>query len=418
MQTNNFQKTPDQIRALQLLGGSARQTLLFGGSRSGKTFILIYAILVRALRAPGSRHIILRHRSNAVRQSVAKDTFPKVLHLAFPGLRYRENRTDQFILLPNGSEIWFAGLDAEERADKILGREFATIYFNECSEIAYEAVCTALTRLAQRTQLINRAYFDCNPSGKSHWTYKLFLEKHDPLTNQPLAAPENYAPMLMNPAGNLQYLPEGYLENTLENLPELQRRRFLCGEFLDDLSGALWNRKMLQNCRRNTPPELTRVVIGVDPAVTSGNGADFTGIVAAGRGTDGNIYVLEDASLRGKPHQWGKRVIDLYHRLPADRVVGEVNNGGELIEAMLRALEADLSYRPVRAARGKIARAEPVAALYEQKKVFHVGEFPDLEDEMCSFTAESTFSPDRLDALVWAVTELLHSPAGKRYVIA
>ena len=418
MQTNNFQKTPDQIRALQLLGGPARQTLLFGGSRSGKTFILIYAILVRAIRAPGSRHIILRHRSNAVRQSVMRDTFPKVLRLAFPGLRCRENKTDQLITLPNGSEIWFGGLDDEDRADKILGREFATIYFNECSEIAYDAVCTALTRLAQRTELVNRAYFDCNPSGKSHWTYQLFLAKCDPITRQPLTAPENYAAMLLNPAGNSHNLPAGYLENTLENLPELQRRRFLNGEFLDDLSGALWNRKLLQQCRRPRPDDLIRIVIGVDPAVTSGKDADFTGIIAAAKAADGNIYILEDASLNAKPHQWGKRIIDLYHRLHADRIVGEVNNGGDLIETLLRTFDDHLSYRPVRAARGKIARAEPVAALYEQHKIFHTSEFHDLEDEMCSFTPESTFSPDRLDALVWAVTELLQTPAARRYVIA
>ena len=134
--SKNFIPTPDQKQALSLLGGAARQTLLFGGSRSGKTFILIYAVLVRALREPGSRHIILRFRANAVRQSVRLDTFPKVLRLAFPGVRFEENRADGFVRFSNGSEIWFGGLDTEERVDKILGREFATIYFNECSETA------------------------------------------------------------------------------------------------------------------------------------------------------------------------------------------------------------------------------------------------------------------------------------------
>ena len=415
--SKNFIPTPDQKQALSLLGGAARQTLLFGGSRSGKTFILIYAVLVRALREPGSRHIILRFRANAVRQSVRLDTFPKVLRLAFPGVRFEENRADGFVRFSNGSEIWFGGLDTEERVDKILGREFATIYFNECSEIAYNTVTTALTRLAQRTNLTNRAYFDCNPSGKSHWSYRLFLEKVDPMTLAPLAAPDQYAAMLMNPAGNAANLPAGYLEETLANLPELQRKRFMLGEFLDDLEGALWNAKLLAGCRADNLPVMERIVIGVDPAVTSGQNSDTTGIIAAGRGTDGVIYILQDASIRAKPPVWGRRVVDLYHELRADRVVGEVNNGGDLVEELLRSFDDTLPFRAVRASRGKTARAEPVAALYEQQKVRHHGIFPELEEEMCSFQPGSPFSPDRMDAMVWAVTELTRS-GGDRHIFA
>lgn len=279
-----FEKTPDQRRALALLGSGARNTLLFGGSRSGKTFILVYSLLVRAIREPGSRHIILRFRANAVRQSVRLDTLPKVIRLAFPGLTFAENAADGYVTLPNGSEIWFGGLDSDERVDKILGKEFATIYFNECSEISYGAVTTALTRLAQRTKLVNRAYFDCNPSGKSHWSYRLFVEKVDPVSRLALPNPKNYAAMTMNPAGNRVNLPPGYLEETLAALPERQRRRFLDGEFQEDLAGALWNYGMLERCRAGELPELSRVVVGVDPAVTSGENADFTGIVGAGGG--------------------------------------------------------------------------------------------------------------------------------------
>lgn len=411
--SKHFTPTPDQKQALALLGGPARQILLFGGSRSGKTFILMYALLVRALREPGSRHIILRFRANAVRQSVRLDTFPKVLRLAFPGVRFTENRADGFVRFSNGSEIWFGGLDTEDRVDKILGREFATIYFNECSEIAYSTVTTALTRLAQRTKLVNRAYFDCNPSGKSHWSYRLFLAKQDPVTYAPLTAPEQYAAMLLNPAGNAANLPAGYLEETLANLPELQRKRFMQGEFLDDLEGALWNGKLLAGCRTDHLPEMERIVIGVDPAVTSGENSDTTGIVAAGRGSDDLIYILQDASLHAKPQVWGRKVVDLYHQLRADRVVGEVNNGGDLVEELLRSFDDTLPFRAVRAARGKTARAEPVAALYEQGKVKHCGIFPELEEEMCSYLPGSPFSPDRMDAMVWAVTELTRTRSGR-----
>ncbi len=415
---HSFRKTPAQRRALKLLGGGSRYVLLFGGSRSGKTFILVYALLVRALRVPGSRHAILRLHSNAVRQSVLMDTLPKVVRLAFPQLRLKESARDQFVRLPNRSEIWFGGLDAGERADKILGKEFSTLYFNECSEIGYEAVNTALTRLAQKTSLVNKAYFDCNPSGKSHWSYRLFMEKIDPESNLPLVFPRQYASMLLNPAENAENLPAGYLEETLAGLPERQRARFLEGAWLDDMAGALWSQRLIDRNRVANAPELDRIVVGVDPAVTGNPASDTTGIVTVGRSRDNHFYVLSDASRRGRPLEWAAAVNAEYERFQADRVIGEVNNGGELVETVLRQVNWSLSYSSVRATRGKIARAEPVAALYEQGRVHHVGRFPELEEEMTGFTPASSESPDRLDALVWAVTVLSSGSGASRLIPA
>ena len=175
-----FRKTPDQVKAVKLLGGKSRHVMLFGGSRSGKTFILIYALVMRALKATGSRHAVLRFRFNSAKQAIWLDTLPKVMKLCFPGVKVKENRTDWFLKFENGSEIWLCGLDDDARVEKILGKEFATVYFNECSEISYHAVTIALSRLAQNTTLKNRAYYDCNPVGKSHWSYRLFVEKTDP----------------------------------------------------------------------------------------------------------------------------------------------------------------------------------------------------------------------------------------------
>lgn len=413
-----FKKTTVQEKALRLLTGPSRYVLLFGGSRSGKTFFLVYAILVRALRAAGSRHAILRLHGNSVRQSVLLDTLPKVAKLAFPGLKFKESRQDQFVRLPNHSEIWFAGVDGEERVDKILGKEFATIYFNECSEIGYEAVNTVLTRLAQRTALRNRAYFDCNPAGKSHWSYKLFVEKRDPVSGLALPFPQNYASMQLNPAENRENLPEGYLEETLAGLSERQRLRFLEGRWLDDFAGALWTQEMIERDRVEAPPEeFERIIIGVDPAVSSGRDADETGIVTVARGRNRHFYVLSDASMTGRPTEWAGRAVAEYHRFHADRIAGEVNNGGDLIETVLRSIDADVSFRAVRAMRGKIERAEPVAALYEQRRVHHLGRFPELEEQMTTFRPESGDSPDRLDALVWAVTMLMEN-SSPRHIIS
>ncbi len=416
---SDFSYTPAQKAALRLISGSALRIMLFGGSRSGKTFVLCSALVIRALKAPGSRHAVIRRHLNGVRTAIGMDTLPKVLACRFPELHAEYNRTEGFFRLENGSEIWLVGLDDDRRAEKILGKEFATLYFNECSELDYPSVLTALTRLAQKLPpLRNKALFDCNPPGKSHWTYRLFMEKVNPIDRTPLADPDHYAALQINPADNAANLPPDYLDFTLAQLPERQKRRFLYGRFLDDDPDALWRQEEIDASRVAEAPELLRVVIGVDPAVSSNSGSDHTGIVAAAQGEDGDYYVLADRSCRLPVLRWTDEVVRLYYELNADRVIGEVNNGGDLIEAMLRKVDPDLSFRAVSASCGKFARAEPVAALYEKGKVHHVGVFSELETEMISCTrTPADHSPDRLDALVWALTELSRE-SRRRFVLA
>jgi len=393
--------------------------MLFGGSRSGKTFALCCALIVRALKSPGSRHAILRRHFNGVKTAIGMDTMPKALALRFPGIKYEFNRSECFFSFPNKSEIWLVGLDDAQRAEKILGKEFSTLYFNECSELDYSGVQTALTRLAQKLPgVINKAFFDCNPPSRNHWTYRVFIEKCNPADRTPLRAPEQYAAMRINPADNAENLPAGYIENTLANLPLRQRRRFLEGLWDEDVEGALWTTGLINSHRVLVPPpHLERIVIGVDPAVSNTPGSDHTGIVAAGRGMDGRYYILRDASCKAPPLTWGRKVVELYRELDADRVVAEVNNGGDLVEGMLLQLAPDLSFKAVRATRGKILRAEPVAALYEKGMVSHAGIFPELEEEMTGYSPlRSAASPDRMDALVWALTEL--SGSGSRFILA
>lgn len=185
-------------------------------------------------------------------------------------------------------------------------------------------------------------------------------------------------------------------------------RQELYAEVLDDVPGALWTRTPLDALRVQQAPDLLRVVVGIDPAVTSGESADETGIVVAGRGVDGHAYVLADLSCRLSPNGWAKRAVTAYHERQADRIVAEVNNGGEMVELTIRTVDPTVSYKAVHASRGKRTRAEPVAALYEQGKVHHVGGLPDLEDQMCTYVPDAyDGSPDRVDALVWALTELM-----------
>jgi len=184
-------------------------------------------------------------------------------------------------------------------------------------------------------------------------------------------------------------------------------RQELFGELLEDVEGALWLRSWLDESRADNAPDLQRVVVAVDPAATSGPDSAETGIVVAGQGIDARWYVLADRSCRLSPDGWGRRAIAAFDEFQADRIVGEANNGGEMVEHVLRTIHKTLPYQSVHASRGKIVRAEPIAALYEQGRVSHVGLFSELEDQLCSYTGErDESSPDRMDALVWALTEL------------
>jgi PBSX family phage terminase large subunit len=413
-----FKPTPAQIDAIKLLGGDALHTLLFGGSRSGKTFIIVWAIVARALLEPGSRHCVLRRYFAMLNKAIVNDTFPKVMQICYPNIPYTLNKSLFFARFPNGSEIWFVGLD---EGDKILGNEFATMYFNEVSEMSYDSLETAYSRNAQKCKRIrNHFFYDENPVGKTHWSYKLFVSGLNPTDGTKLIRPENYCSMRMNPVDNLANLSDTYIEQ-LQSLSARKRARFLEGEWQDDSENALWKRSTMINPFRVhgiDPAELDRIVVAIDPAVTSNDNSDETGIVVVGIkygkvGIDDHFYVLEDGTRRGSPSEWARAALELYYYYSADRIIGEVNNGGDLIETVIRNEDANVPFKAVRATRGKILRAEPVAALYEQGRVHHDGELQLLEDQMCNYTgADGEKSPDRLDALVWAITELMGDYSG------
>lgn len=193
-------------------------------------------------------------------------------------------------------------------------------------------------------------------------------------------------------------------------------RQELYAEILDDVDGALWLRSQIDADRVREAPELVRVVVAIDPAVTSGEDADETGIIVAGKGVDGHAYVLGDYTCRLSPDQWARRAVDAYERHDADRIIAEVNQGGDLVERTIRTVAPKVPYRGVRANRGKIVRAEPVAALYEQHRVHHVGSLPQLEDQQCRYVPDAfDGSPDRVDALVWALTELMLGEGQARF---
>lgn len=346
------------------------------------------------------------------------DTWPTMMRLAFPDVAFKPNKQDQYISLPNGSEVWFGGLDDKERVEKILGKEYATVYVNEASQVAYETVLTLRTRLAQKCEKVNgqplalKAYYDLNPVGRRHWTYVEFIEQLRPDNRQPLPFGTR-AHVTLNPDEN-PHLPPEYLEE-LDTLPERQRQRFKDGKYLSDVPGTLWPTDRIDQSRRNDAPDLKRIVVAVDPSGSDGMGGDSQGIVVAGLGVNGHAYLLEDATCCLSPAGWGARAVQMYEKWNADLIVAEANFGGHMVENTIRVAGPKVKVKLVTASRGKHVRAEPIAALYETgpgrpAKVHHVGRFEELEDQMSLFTTDGfqgAGSPDRADALVWALTELM-----------
>jgi hypothetical protein len=225
-----FKPTAIQKKALALLKSGAKHILLFGGSRSGKTTVLVMAIIYRALRFAGSRHLICRYRAKDARSSVLRETLIPWLDNTVGKGGYKYNVHQSLIVLFNGSEIWIGGLGDKEQADKILGHEYCTIYFNEISQLSYATVTTAYSRLAMRVQgCRNLFYYDCNPGSPLHWAYKIFVLKRTFQTSEPLEKAELYTSMLLNPADNSENLPDDYISDILDVLPEKQKARFRDG---------------------------------------------------------------------------------------------------------------------------------------------------------------------------------------------
>lgn len=409
--------TPRQEEAVAMLGGDQRHSEIVGGARSGKTFTLVRAMCIRAIRAPDSRHVIIRFRKNAVVESIWLDTLPKVLKLCWPELRPKWREQLGYLEFPNKAELWIGGLDDKERVDKILGKEFVTMYFNECSQIPYASVQVALTRLAQKVDgLKQRAYYDLNPVAKSHWTHRLFIEGKSPDSMESIVDPENYRHLFMNPEDNRENLEDEYIKS-LQGMSAKQRKRFYSGEYDSELEGALWRWEMIENYRI-APQDFridvfVRIVVAIDPAVSKSNTSDETGIIVIGLTNNGHLVVIADLSGKYLPIEWARVAIGAYRRYRADRIVGERNNGGDLVESNIRAVDPSVAFRPVWASRGKTKRAEPVASIYERGLVHHVGRLPVLEDQMLSWVPgkeDEQASPDHMDAMVWGATDLVIDP--------
>lgn len=362
----------------------------WGKTRTGGTDAALYA-----LRNPNTRVAVVVPTFGDLKrvafggESGILSWLPRELLLAGRGQGY--NSSAQEIRLNNGSII--QGFAATE-PERLRGPQFHRAW---CDEIAAWPYPETFDQLMFGLRLGDNPQCVITTTPKPTPIIKNLLKRQGTITTRGSTF-DNAANLA--PAA-LQQLKEKYEGTRLG-------RQELYAEVLDDIEGALWNWKMIEDARiqKRDMPELQRIVVAVDPAVTAGDDSDETGIVVAGRGVDGQFYVLEDRTMQGSPDAWARVAVEAFHEHKADRLVAEVNNGGDLVGSVIRTIDRTIPYNAVRASRGKIVRAEPVAALYEQGKVHHVGELKALEDQLTSYTPDSRKSPDRMDALVWAITEL------------
>jgi len=298
------------------------------------------------------------------------------------------------IRLHNGSKI--SGYAAQE-PDRLRGPQFHRAW---CDELAAWRYPEAFDQLMFGLRLGKNPQCVITTTPKPTKLIKDLIEREDchVTRGSTFENEENLA------ESALQMLKERYEGTTLG-------RQELFAEVIESIDGALWNLSMIEKSRisENKEQELTDIIVAIDPAVTANENSDETGIVVVGKDSKKQFYVLEDASGKMTPDNWARKAINLFYDWNADKIVAETNNGGDLVERLLRNFDVNIPYRSVQATRGKIVRAEPIASLYEQERVHHMGVFPELESQMCTFTGQLKPSPDRLDALVWGLTELSKS---------
>lgn len=368
--------------------------VILSGRGWGKTRTGAEWIVWEALKTPKTRWAVIAKTHADIRDTCFEGESGIVEVLKRYNLFNEKtyNRSNFSIILPNGSRI--KGFSASE-PDRLRGPQHHGGWLDELAAWDY-------------------------PESYDQYKFGLRLGLHPKTVITTTPRPTKIIKELVK--DEKSYVTRGSTYDNAANLApaallEFQRKyentrlgqQELFGAILDDNPGALWNRKLIDEARITAEqlPPLARIVVGVDPAVTNTEDSDFTGIIAAGLSADGQYYVLEDATIKASPQEWATTAIKLFEKHKADRIVAETNNGGDLVIHLFQQVKPGVPTRKVTATRGKHLRAEPIAALYEQGRVHHVGYFGELENQMCEYEPGVTEkSPDRMDALVWALTDL------------
>lgn len=384
--------------------------IFYGGARGGgKTDLLLgKAAQQCAIHGKAAKAIIFRQSYAEAEQLVQRS---KEIYGPIGGRWWDSKKTWH---MPGGGQVKVRYLKRPEDAAKYQGHDATLVAVDEAGNWPTPApmdMLRGILRSAEGVPVL--LLLTANPGGKGHkWLKARYVEGREPF--RPYLDPVTmftsvFIPARLKDNPALALKDPTYEARLRASGPAWLVKAWLEGDWnaTPDVEGALWTSAVLDAGRVAKAPELVDVVVAVDPAVTGGPNSDETGVVVCGLGEDGHGYVLADLSLRGSPAAWGAQVVKAYHAYGANRVVVEVNQGGDLVTQNLRAVEAGLPIKKVRASRGKWTRAEPVAALYEQGRVHHVGRLDDLELQMATWTPGVDKSPDRLDAAVWGLTDLL-----------
>ncbi|MBU6188401.1 MAG: PBSX family phage terminase large subunit [Betaproteobacteria bacterium] len=390
-------------RALAPLCHPARYLGAWGGRGSGKSHFFAEKAVERCLMRPGSRGVCVREVQKTLKESAKRLIEDKIRAL---GVSERFEPLNSEIRTPGGGVILFQGMQdhTSESIKSLEGFDWAWV----------EEAQTLSARSLEMLRPTIRApgselWFSWNPRSAG--------DPVDALLRGPTPPPGAIV-CRVNYNDNPWFPPELELERAYDERTKPERYGHIwLGEYEPIAIGAIWDRLMLHRNRRDVPPDMGRIVVAVDPAVSAEAGSDEHGIVVVGVGEDGRGYVLDDLSMRGGPRQWAERAIAGLDRWDADAIIVERNQGGDMVKHTLQSVRPGVPTVEVVATRGKHVRAEPIAALYALDRVSHVGTFAKLEDQMCQMTAagfEGEGSPDRVDALVWGLTELFPSvSAGK-----
>ena len=370
--------------------GDWRIWLILSGRGWGKTFTGAGWIIEKAMSQPGIECAVVAPTFTDVRRTCVEG--PSGIIKSLPsGALEQYNRSNGQITLTNGSKIHMVSADEPDRA---RGLNLSYAWLDEFAAWRYEETWTAGLAPALR---IGHPQTIITTTPRPTKLLREFMSRTDGSVVVTRGSTFDNAANLSQAA--LEELKSRYEGTRLG-------RQELYGELLLDTPGALWRLSDIDETRVDEAPELVRIVVAIDPAVTSGEESDETGIVVVGKGADGRGYVLADRSCRDTPSGWAHRAVQAFHDFNADRIVAEKNQGGDMVEATIRSVLSTAPYKGVTAKQGKRLRAEPIAALYEQGRISHVGAFDLLEDQMTTWLPDSGLSPDRLDALVHGLTEL------------
>jgi phage terminase large subunit-like protein len=300
------------------------------------------------------------------------------------------------------SKILFRGIktsSGNQTANLKSIQGVTTFVIDEAEELTDENIFNTIDLSIRHKSLPNRVIMVMNPSHRTHFIYKRWFDQKQ----------DDTVYIHTTYLDNIGNLSESFL-NQAERTKQLNEERYnhlFLGHWVDSVEGLLWNRALLDRLRIDTKPQLTRIVVAIDPASTANKNSDETGIVVVGIDAHRNGYVLEDKSGRWTPAEWGLLATQAAKAWGADCIVAETNQGGDMVKQVIRNIDGSIRYKGVHATKGKYTRAEPVYNLYEIGKIFHVGQHPILELQMCTFNPNEGESPDRVDALVWGLTELL-----------